>query len=581
MKAIDIIERGKKTHIGCDYSYDSVTDTKWSEKVNIKCNKHGMFSIRLDHFLKGGKCPVCSGKTRKTFTKFVEEANKVHDGIYEYIDGTYVNSHTKLPIICKKHGEFLQTPTNHLSGCGCPLCKSEKLSEAFSSTTKKFISKANIVHGENKYDYSNVEYINNHTEVEINCQKHGSFRQLPHNHLQGKGCPYCNESKLEILVGRILDESGIKYERQWRLPWNKRYSIDFFIPLVNLGIECQGEQHFIDGKFTGKETLETIKERDEYKRKTCIDNGIEIIYFSNIINYGCIEDEILLINEIKRRLHIKKLRDFLHSLNISIEENLDDCYNFIIEDKKLVISYVNELDASSKPSSFYSIRLKTFNNKGYRVIHMLGHEIEDERKFNVFMSSVKLHIGIIENRIYARDTEIVILSNKDAKDFEEVCCFHGYRQASVNYGLVLKKDVGNLKKGQLVYVYTFGHNFFGRDSERMEAIRVGTLLNSQVIGGASKVLKHFKSEFGDAKGVKFYVDICHYDSRSMTTIGFENVCEYQHGVLNMFLVKIGEYKPLDVIGRKPNLNKELKDLIEEGKVVTVPTCGVSTFVKDF
>lgn len=47
-----------------------------------------------------------------------------------------------------------------------------------------FISKAILVHG-NKYDYSKVEYINNHTKVCIICPEHGEFWQTPNNHLNG------------------------------------------------------------------------------------------------------------------------------------------------------------------------------------------------------------------------------------------------------------------------------------------------------------------------------------------------------------------------------------------------------------
>jgi very-short-patch-repair endonuclease len=35
----------------------------------------------------------------------------------------YINGKTKIIIICKQHGIFKQKPTDHLNGCGCPLCK--------------------------------------------------------------------------------------------------------------------------------------------------------------------------------------------------------------------------------------------------------------------------------------------------------------------------------------------------------------------------------------------------------------------------------------------------------------------------
>ena len=57
-------------------------------------------------------------------------------------------------------------------------------------TTDKFIKKAKTIHG-NKYDYSKVKYVNNHTKVCIICPIHGEFWQTPMKHLIGRGCPKC------------------------------------------------------------------------------------------------------------------------------------------------------------------------------------------------------------------------------------------------------------------------------------------------------------------------------------------------------------------------------------------------------
>lgn len=61
-------------------------------------------------------------------------------------------------------------------------------------TTEQFIIKAKLVHGD-KYDYSNVQYINNNTKICIICPEHGEFWQTPYSHLQGCGCNLCAEIK--------------------------------------------------------------------------------------------------------------------------------------------------------------------------------------------------------------------------------------------------------------------------------------------------------------------------------------------------------------------------------------------------
>lgn len=53
-------------------------------------------------------------------------------------------------------------------------------------TTREFIQKAHINHGD-KYNYSQVNYINANTRINIICPIHGEFQQLPSNHLTSNG----------------------------------------------------------------------------------------------------------------------------------------------------------------------------------------------------------------------------------------------------------------------------------------------------------------------------------------------------------------------------------------------------------
>lgn len=110
-----------------------------------------------------------------------------HGSTYDYSKFKYVNTRTKSTIICGIHGEFQQTPRNHLKGQGCPKCSYEG---GRTPTDDNFINESNLVHCD-KYDYSKVEYVNNKTKVVIICPDHGEFKQRPDVHKQGQGCPQC------------------------------------------------------------------------------------------------------------------------------------------------------------------------------------------------------------------------------------------------------------------------------------------------------------------------------------------------------------------------------------------------------
>lgn len=57
-------------------------------------------------------------------------------------------------------------------------------------TKEDFIKKSNKTHNI-KYDYSNVEYVDSRSYVEINCLIHGIFKQNASSHLRGSNCPDC------------------------------------------------------------------------------------------------------------------------------------------------------------------------------------------------------------------------------------------------------------------------------------------------------------------------------------------------------------------------------------------------------
>ena len=101
---------------------------------------------------------------------FIEKAIKIHRDKYDYSKVEYIKAIEKVIIICKIHNEFKITPNSHLHGCGCCLCGKISSSQKQSFTTNNFIEKSIKIHGDD-YDYSKVEYINNHTKISIYCKK--------------------------------------------------------------------------------------------------------------------------------------------------------------------------------------------------------------------------------------------------------------------------------------------------------------------------------------------------------------------------------------------------------------------------
>lgn len=135
--------------------------------------------------LKPIKEPIIKEPKKPYSEIFLEKANIKHNNKYDYSQCNIINSKIKVNIICPIHGTFQQRPNDHLNGYGCGKCGGTK-----KLTNNEFINKVNIVHN-NKYDYSECNYVTTRTKVNIICPVHGIFEQTPNNHLDGKGCKQC------------------------------------------------------------------------------------------------------------------------------------------------------------------------------------------------------------------------------------------------------------------------------------------------------------------------------------------------------------------------------------------------------
>jgi len=235
------ISKAQQTHKN-RYNYDKVKYVNSKTKVIILCPKHGEFKQSPVHHLTGGGCSKCriTDDIMLKQRKFISDSNIIHGNKYEYHKVTYINNYSKVIIVCPSHGEFFQTPNNHIKGQGCSKCFGNKRLD-----NNEFIKRAKNAHG-NLYNYNLVSYINSLTKVIIICSIHGKFEQKPHDHLNNHGCPICarlyrnpisekSQRWLDTFLNlNILRERTIKIGRKSFIP-------DGFDPQTNTVYEFDGD----------------------------------------------------------------------------------------------------------------------------------------------------------------------------------------------------------------------------------------------------------------------------------------------------------------------------------------------------
>ena len=190
---IDSFLRKAQSVHGDKFTYDKAEYVNSRTPLTITCPVHGDFLQRPRSHISGDGCPRCRVRSQQDTADFVSRCKGVHGERYDYSLVEYENSVTKVNIVCREHGSFLQQPASHLSGKGCAKCAGAAMSLRKAHTAEVFITKAREVHGD-KYSYEEVDYVASQTNVNITCKVHGVFAQRPTNHLSGKGCSGCTKT---------------------------------------------------------------------------------------------------------------------------------------------------------------------------------------------------------------------------------------------------------------------------------------------------------------------------------------------------------------------------------------------------
>ena len=296
----EFIEKARKIHRD-KYDYSKVKYVNNSTKVCIICPEHGEFWMTPHNHLANQGCPKCSGRYITDTNYFIEKAKQIHGDKYDYSKVEYKDSKTKICIICPKHGEFWQTPQEHLQHKGCKECGFESVLEKNTKSTEDFIKQSNIVH-HYKYDYSKYE------------------------HLQNRGCPSCSHStsKEEVNICNYLNSIDIACKQRVKNIINP-YELDIYIPDKKVAIEY-------DGVIWHSEKFGKDKNYHLMKTELCEKQGIRLIHIfedewlehSDIVKsklrhiLGCDKDlqKVFARKCIIKEIDVTKAREFLEKNHI-------------------------------------------------------------------------------------------------------------------------------------------------------------------------------------------------------------------------------------------------------------------------
>lgn len=180
-------------------------------------------------------------------------------------------------------------------------------------------------------------------------------------------------------------------------------------------------------------------------------------------------------------------------------------------------SSINTFDRSAAPTApgYHKMKSDLCEEKGIFLYHIFGYDWEHKKA--VVKSMLINLIGESFSRCYARQTDIHQVDASEAFKFLD----ENHRQGGVH----CKVRLGLYHKNTLVALMTFSklRNSIGpKDSEAWELVRFCNKRNTRVVGGASKLFKHFIDMCKPTRVISFS-DRAHTKGGLYQQLGFTEV----------------------------------------------------------
>ena len=391
--------------------------------------------------LKGRGCPYCASNAK--YTNKTYDAKLLEKGITYQRLGTYINSKTPLEHYCPTCKNcWKPTPSSILSGSGCPTCSGTTTRYTSITYDAKLLKKGII--------YKRIgEYISSSTSIDHLCPICSNvWKVRPNNILTGSGCPICSgriRYTNETYDTKLLQKS-IMYSRLENYTDNKT-AID------HLCTKCTNIWKAVPNNILmGSGCPVCAKSQPTSKAEKELGEYIQSIYG------GWVE-----FND-RSILEGKELDIVLPDLGLAFE------YNGV---------YWHREDRLGK--NYHLNKTTAVENFGYQLIHI--NEDEWQNKQSIVKSRIKALLGF-STKIYARKCTVREVDLVEAVKFLTTNHIQGTCNAKFRYGLYLEDN--------LVALMTFGTPRF-TNNYTYELLRYCSVLDHTVIGGASKLLKAFRT----------------------------------------------------------------------------------------
>lgn len=464
---------------------------------------------------EGGEKKWCNN-----FPTWVEDCTRKHNGKYDYsrsfereLDayGRWV-----VPITCPEHGEFLQSPSKHKFGRGCPICAGSVMHNPLQKLRAAFPDQE----FPDDWNYGSKE------EFTLVCKKHGEFvttyNQLTSTKAKA-GTPACHKCAFE--------QRGLKH-RIGPTEFGRRIQSVFpdYLFALNDGVTTSSKVVYVCPKHGVKESIandllgghgclecgqenrnksilevrgvtprqnilevgavhggryiphmSTIRRTHEFIRVTCVKHGaFELPLYSLKAGKGC--------PACAGRISAQELeiRDWLRSLGVTVEQQARDLLesgnpDLYLPDHSVVIEHCGlywHREEQFGRLNHYS-RYRDAIQGGMHLITLFEDEWQYRKE-----AVKKVILGILNidsDKVFARNTEVRPATWAEVSPIYDENHLQGA-------GSPCKENYALIHDGEVVAAMSVRADRFGSNDKELTRYA----FRKRVVGGFSKLLKAFK-----------------------------------------------------------------------------------------
>ena len=514
------------------------------QKIRIICPIHGDFYQTPKAHLNKQGCPICAkvDKYPQKVKDFLRKAkNKFHDKYsFPYIENEYVDNKSKITVHCNDcNNEYKKAVLDFLRSDdgGCQVCRYNK------KWLKSFDDINNVYHLHDLIPFKGLIDVNprKNNTVSFNCEKHGIFTVKAYTALNSKcECPKCKGKIADITKRVSFDDFDEKIKEKYgdSVKPIKLTFVNMNTPMKFICNTCgsifkrtpssilyENYKNVCPICSQKEQTIERTKTNEDFIKDAINLYGKNAYSFDKLNYIKSSETVTIKCNTCGRYFTIeansflqghgcpyhnhvsslmeKELADFIKTLykgkifqndRTVLEGKELDIY---IPDKSLAFEFDglywhNEL---IKDEKYHLDKTICCENKGIRLIHIF----EDEwlTKKDIWLSMISNIFGLTNNKIYARKCIIKDVDAKEAVNFLNNNHLQGWCPSSIKIGLYYNEE--------LVSLMTFGksRHFVGNGKAEYELVRFCNKLNTNVIGGASKLFHYFIKTYNPNEIISF------------------------------------------------------------------------------